>query len=257
MNEPKDLLEDVCALSQEICSIARKAKKGNSSLQGSSFYGTKFHRTVVKLCAIEPRVITLLSSASVQNQYIQEFTRLLATLQEQRISPGDRFAAFRELDILVRSRLQPAFDAPPPDPTTILEPVLPSAVVKGTRGYLQKLALQANACYEARCFDACSVMLRKLVEVLLIEVYEAKNKQASIQNAAGEYFMLGEIISRALAEGSWAFGRETRRALPDIKLLGDRAAHNRRFVATKTDVDKLLGGVRATVDDLLHLAGLK
>ena len=97
------------------------------------------------------------------------------------------------------------------------------AVVKGTRSYIENVVLQANTCYEDRCFDACSVMIRKLVEILLIEIHEAKGKQAAIKNGGGDYFMLSDIINVSLQDTAWNFGRETKHALPKLKSLGDQS----------------------------------
>lgn len=133
-----------------------------------------------------------------------------------------------------------------------------SPTVLGTTApsYLRRTLLQANGCYEKRWFDASSVMIRKLVENLIIDVYEKDKKQTEIQQN-GEYFMLSGLITAMLNQTHWTLQRETKRSLPDIKKLGDRAAHNRRYEATRQDIDQLLAGLRATVDDLLHLAGHK
>src|SRR5258706_7631595 len=64
------------------------------------------------------------------------------------------------------------------DSTPRTEKVLPSSVVANTRGWYVKLIQQANGCYEHEWYDACSVMIRKFVEFLIIEVYEAHKKEA-------------------------------------------------------------------------------
>jgi hypothetical protein len=69
--------------------------------------------------------------------------------------------------------------------------------------------------------------------------------------------MLSGLITAILNQTHWQLQRETKASLPEIKKLGDRAAHNRRYEATRQDFDKILPGLRATVDDLLHLAGYK
>ncbi len=65
--------------------------------------------------------------------------------------------------------------------------VLPAAVVNNTRGYVEEVVLQANGCYENRWFDACSVMIRKLVEMLIIAVYEKEGRQQDIRGSDGNY----------------------------------------------------------------------
>ena len=52
------------------------------------------------------------------------------------------------------------------------EPVLPFSLVKGTRGYIEKIVHQINGSYVATCYDACAVMARRLLETLIIEAFE-------------------------------------------------------------------------------------
>src|SRR5262249_51223969 len=139
-------------------------------------------------------------------------------------------------------------------PTT--EHVLPFELVKDTRGYLEQIVNQANGCYEKGWYDACSVMVRKLVEVLLIAVYEAKS-DAEAGKKDGNFLMLSGLIDDILTRAAWNLGRETKAALPLLKSLGDRSAHNRHYMARKADVDKVLPGLRVAVEELLHQAGLR
>ena len=98
--------------------------------------------------------------------------------------------------------------------------------------------------------DACT-----LVEVLIIGVFEAKGEAAAIKEN-DNLLMLSGLVDAILARTGWNLGRETKTALPLLKSLGDRSAHNRYYMAPKADVDKLLPGLRVTVEDLLHHANL-
>src|SRR5262249_45522784 len=131
------------------------------------------------------------------------------------------------------------------------EHVLPFEVVKGTRGYLEQIVNQANGCYEKGWYDACSVMVRKLVEVLIIAVYEKKGEVEAIKKD-GNFLMLSGLTDDILTRAAWNLGRETKAALPQLKSLGDRSAHNRHYMARKADVDKVLPALRVAVEDLLH-----
>lgn len=135
------------------------------------------------------------------------------------------------------------------------EHILPFDVVRGTRTYLEQIVNQANGCHEKGWYDACSVMVRKLVEVLIIAVFEAKGEAATIKKD-GNFLMLSGLVDAIIARTDWNLGRETKAALPLLKSLGDRSAHNRHFMARKVDVDKLLPGLRVTVEDLLHHTNL-
>jgi hypothetical protein len=256
-DDPVKLIDQIFTSAQKICEVAKTANKNGKSLSAEGFYGNKFHELTVELAGFQAKFSPLMAPVGIAPERIQELDGHLVRLKSPKISAADRNNSLRQIQSLVHTILKPAFDTPPPHPTPRWEHVLPMAVVNGTRGYIENVVLQANACYEARCFDACSVMIRKLVEMLLIEVYEMNGKAAAIKNGNGDYFMLSDVISTALQDNGWNFGRETKQAFPRLKNLGDRAAHNRRFLATKADVDSVLNGLRVTVDDLLHMAHLK
>lgn len=135
--------------------------------------------------------------------------------------------------------------------------IVPVSLVRGTRGYIEKVANQANGCYQNGWFDACAVMLRRLLETLIIESFEAHNIAQQIKNTQGEYYFLSDLIQRTLDERSWTIGRNAKRAMPRLKDLGDKSAHGRRFNAVRDDLEKVQGDIRVVAEELLYLAKLK
>lgn len=134
--------------------------------------------------------------------------------------------------------------------------VLDTALVKGTRGYIEKVAHQVNKCYDDACFDACAVMLRRLIETLIIEAFEANGIDAHIKLPSGDFMQLRALVDRTVAE-SWNLGRSTRPALLRLKDIGDKSAHDRRFNAMRQDIDAIKADLRVVVQALLYLAHLK
>lgn len=133
---------------------------------------------------------------------------------------------------------------------------LPEEVWRGTRGYIETIAEQINGCYQAEYYDAAAVMSRRLIETLLIECYETLKIASRIQDADGNYKMLGPIIQDAI-NGGLNLGRDPKNDLPKIKTLGDRSAHNRRFIAKKADLDKIESQLRLAVEELVVIAKLQ
>jgi hypothetical protein len=136
--------------------------------------------------------------------------------------------------------------------------VLPNDLVHKTRGYIERIATQINGTYENGWFDACAVMMRRLIETLIIECFEAHRISDKIKNkSTGELFYLGDLVAATLTEVSWNLGRNAKRALPRLKDLGDQSAHSRRFIAHREDIDKILPDFRYVCQELIFLAGLK
>lgn len=140
------------------------------------------------------------------------------------------------------------------------EMVLPLSVFKGTRGYIEIVVNQINGTYEYACYDACAVMIRRLIETLIIEAFEQNNIAENIKNQNGELLPLSELIGCVLKETSWNVSRNTRKALqalPDVKSIGDLSAHNRRFNAHRGDIDRIIPDIRTITQELLYIAKLK
>lgn len=126
-------------------------------------------------------------------------------------------------------------------------------IVQNTRGYIENIAHQANACYEYSLYDASLVMIRKLLETLIIELFEKNKIEGKIKNSNDNYFYLNYLLTILTNETSWTLGRNTKTSLQKIKALGDLSAHNRRFCAKKADIDKVKDDLRIVVEELVHL----
>ena len=137
------------------------------------------------------------------------------------------------------------------------EQVLPFSVVSNTRGYIEQVVHQINGCYEDSWFDACAVMIRRLIETLIIEVYEQHSIANKIKNTHGDFIYLKDLIDNIVSEPTWNLGRNTKKALPRFKDIGDLSAHNRRYIAYRNDIDKIIPDLRTVVQELVYLSGLK
>lgn len=136
---------------------------------------------------------------------------------------------------------------------------LPSKIWDKTRDYIEKTCIQVNGCYQFSFFDAASVMLRRVLETLLIESYEALKRDQEIKNADGDYIGLDDIISRATSASGLNLSRNAKKALNSkiIKKIGDLSAHNRRYNADKSILDRIHLDVLVIVQELISLAKFK
>ena len=138
------------------------------------------------------------------------------------------------------------------------EHVLPFSLVRGTRGYIERVVNQMNGCYEKGWFDGCAVMMRRLIETLIIECFEKSGIADTIKDErTGEFLYLRDLIDRLLHEKSWNLCRITKQALPKLKNVGDQSAHSRRYNANREDIDKLANDFRVVCQELIYLAQLK
>jgi hypothetical protein len=252
--ESDQVIESFLESCEEICAVSKTAQKNRKSLSGSNFYGDKFHNLLIKLSRAEIEIRKLIAASGLEQKDSEKFAFYADTIKSPTTTSAKRAEAVKQLRLFCKSELSPLLKSLTANPVPSSEQVLPMDVVRGTRKYIEKIVLEANGCYEHQWYDACAVMIRRVVETLIIEVYEASGKEANIKDKDNHYFMLGGLVDKITADQSWNLGRETKAALPLLKSLGDRSAHNRRYLARKMDIDNILPGLRVVADDLIHLA---
>ncbi len=255
--EAKEIVSVLLEHCQTACDIAKKAAKGKKSLVGDNFYGNKFANLLIAIAQADTKLKKVKVLVAIEQEEVARSDTWLEIIKSTNAKPRQRMEALKQLRLFYHSELLPRVEGLTADPVPETEQVLPIAVVENTRGYIEKVVLQANGSYEHQWYDACAVMIRRLVETFIIELYEAKGKAEEVQDADGNFLMLRDLVDRISVEKDWNLSRETKRILPLLKNLGDRSAHNRRYLAKKRDIDKVLPGLRVVTDDLLHLAGLK
>ena len=131
--------------------------------------------------------------------------------------------------------------------------LFPLEILNNSRGYIVNIGHQASECYNSELYDACLVMVIKLLETLIIECFERYSVEEKIKGKDNHYYYLNDLINKFLIEDKWSINRNTSKSLPKIKSLGDLSAHNRRFSAKRGDIDNIRIDLRIIIEDLIHL----
>ncbi len=165
--------------------------------------------------------------------------------------------AVRQIQQNAQESSQPPLEGTKPKTARVIDPSL----VAGTRGYLEKVVDQINGTYENGWYDACAVMLRRFVETLIIETYISKNEESVIKKTDGDFYSLKHLIDEACSGKDLNLSRDTKDILRKLKKLGDRSAHNRRFIAKRSYFDELFENLhldmQTLIEDFIHEAGFK
>ncbi|QNH15552.1 hypothetical protein HEP74_00675 [Xanthomonas sp. SS] len=159
-----------------------------------------------------------------------------------------RAAARRELDAVYADHVGP-IELPASDS------LVPMALVNGTRGYISKVADQVNKSFDAKLYDCCAVMCRRLIETLIIETYEKHGRAPEIRDGS-QYVGLNEMVGRLENDPSMALSRPAMQTLKGFKAIGDLSAHNRHWNARLGDIDPHKIGFRQVLEELLYRAGM-
>lgn len=236
------------ALAQLALYLAKKARKHRQNLAKDNFYGNK----LAELRADAANAFRELSSQSVGD------TTALAELSETafaaQTTASARLTAVRELVFALRTTWKKSGAV---RSGVAEEDLFPLAIlVQANRGYLATVGRQMNGCYTKGWYDACAVMMRRLIEISIIEAFEHKVIAQKIKGGDGNYLQLTDLVARALAEPALPLSRNAKKYLPQLRDVGHMSAHGRYFLARREDIERVQQGCRVVVEEFLHHANL-
>jgi len=228
--------------------VAKKAQRYGKSLASDNFYANK----LAELRADAANAFSELSSRSVGD------TTAMAEMIETVFSPStnqpERLRAARELIFSLKTTWKQSASPKHPDDS---DGVFPLAILsQAKRGYLITVGRQVNGCFSSGWYDACAVLMRRLIEISIIEAYEYKKIAHKIKDSKGDYLQLSDLVEKTLSENSWTLSRNTKKFLPQLRDVGHMSAHGRYYNARKEDIEKVRQGCRVLVEELLHHANL-
>jgi hypothetical protein len=232
---------------QRALAIAKKARRHRQKLTSDNFYGNKL---------AEVRADATNAFRDLQSRSLGDTSAMAEMIQRvfsAEVTGKERTQAARDLVFSLRTTWRGQPDAAASGGESLFPLQL---LTQANRGYLVTVGKQMNGCFTQGWYDACAVMMRRLIEIAIIEAFEHHGLAAKIKGADGNYLHLSDLVAHALAESGWTLSRNARKYLPQIRDVGHMSAHGRYFHATRDDIEKLRQGARVVIEEFLHHAGL-
>ena len=117
--------------------------------------------------------------------------------------------------------------------------------------YIKAAAKEMIHCYDAGFYNATLVLMRKLTETLIIECFERYGFESDIKDSKGVFFYLSDLIPHFLNCPRWNASRNINKSLLSVKHFGDLSAHNRRYLAKKSDIDNMKIDLRQALQEIV------
>lgn len=183
-------------------------------------------------------------------------TRLRDDLKRSRfVIRGSRRGAF-QLDVRRRTTLDEQFgEIVNLKKVEVSGDIIDPSIVAGKRTYLERLVYQINGSYEYGFYDSTAVLMRRLMESLLIEIYIHDKRTAEIRKD-GAFLQLERLVAHVRSDQAVALSRNTPKTMIEIKQLGDTAAHDRVYITQQGDIDDIKQRFRRLLQELLSLSGI-
>ena len=135
----------------------------------------------------------------------------------------------------------------------VFDTLLEAADFSHCRPYVQSIVKQINSSMQQENYDACAVMMRRLMEILLIDALERTPNGIPL-DGNGEVAALQDLVSVAGSGKQIRLSRVSKPAMARIKAIGDVGAHHRRHITKRADVDDVAQAFRVLISELVELA---
>ena len=242
-------VDRLVSLSEAALSVAKTARRNHQNLVGANFYADKMANLRTDATNVFREVDEKsLGDASAIAELMEAVFSAAATPSK------DRAQAARSLRHALRTAVVTQHKSRNEREDGGLFPL--AKLEQTGRGYLVRVGRQMNGAYAEGWYDACAVMMRRLLETVIIEAFEKKGIDSKIKDSNGDFLMLTMLVEKALAETAWNLPRNVKRDLSKLKDAGHKSAHNRWYLAEKTDIDKVEPVFRESVEAFLHAAEL-
>lgn len=124
------------------------------------------------------------------------------------------------------------------------------SIVSTTRNYIMEVASQMCCCYDKGLYDACLVMMRKLLETLIIECFERHGASDEIKQN-NQFLFLSDLIPKYVNSQYWNASINLQNNISEIKKYGDLSAHNRKFIAQREHIDRIKSGAEQVIQEIV------
>ena len=161
------------------------------------------------------------------------------------------------LHAAVKVRLEGRFDGllAPPHEAKSDSSVIPDSLLLGKRSYVMKFGAQINASYTNGIFDGCAVLMRRLLEVSLIHVYENCGLTTTIETGNGRFKDLNLIVADAKTNAAIKITKDTADCLDIFRELGNLSAHRLYYTCHREEIEKVKHKYRLVIEELFVKAG--
>jgi len=244
----KELLDQVKAFA----ALISKVTKSKISLSSHTFYAPKAREGLAGL-----RKSFLLLQKNYPKERYASIAFQLLTIEPLigrvvSLFPGEpkqMLLLLQEIEFKMESDLSAEIDAFDSLQGGNISLFFPDDIISSRYSVGARILWEINTSYDAACYNACAAMIRRLVEMLIIDSFEALGKGNEIKEN-GEYITFKRLIDKSVAEPKLRLTRETKRILPDLKFFGDLGAHNPRAIVRKSDLDRIHNATRVAIEEL-------
>jgi len=249
---------------EDLSSFASKLHKSRLSVpeQAEAILWFRFRCQDADTQGLTPMELADLMDSHHLCNHSEAFKEVYALQQRSRFiimdsGKGGLVINFRERDFL-DEKYESLLESPP-ERRVSYELVTPIDIFESSSfaSLFHQLLRQANVCYEFDLLDACALVCRHLIELLLIKAFDAHSRVSVIQDSNGDYVGLGAIIGHAKSGTVFPLDEDTKAFLEAVYRAGNDAAHCQIHPLKKKEIDRFKPLMDKGLSELLDRAKIK
>lgn len=135
------------------------------------------------------------------------------------------------------------------------EEYIDSGLVSGTRGNIVSAVREINECYNIKCYNACAGALRRLLALLIFQIYDAQDRLPDLRKRGqtDRYLDLNDLIEKICKDHNDDLSPKSKAAMESIRIVGNVFLHNWRVSARESDLNRLHFDIRIMVEEMVSL----
>jgi hypothetical protein len=154
-----------------------------------------------------------------------------------------------------------AAPVPVPQPQPIPAPIVTAGngnyidpeIFKDCPPYLYYLIPQINGCWDRQWYEACALTTRRLLETLIIHLFQKRGWTAEIRTIDG-YLKLKELVDKVTGDPRIGLDRRSAEGLQHLKNMGDIAAHDFKVRLRKSYLESKQAEFSLACERLIFIA---
>lgn len=169
----------------------------------------------------------------------------------QRSSERNRLKK-QEKGISVPSSPPAPVTSPPPSPAPPVEYFIDPEIFRDCPPFIKYLEPQINGCWDRQWYEACALTVRRLLESLIIYLYEKRGWGKEIKDQDG-YLKLQNLVDKICGDSRIGLDKRSQQGLKHFKQFGDVAAHDFRVRIRKSDLEQKRNDLRLACERLIFI----
>jgi hypothetical protein len=142
----------------------------------------------------------------------------------------------------------------PSTPTGVADAFIDPGIFRDCPHFISYLVPQINGCWDRAWLEACALIIRRLLETLIIWLFDQRGWSVENRDTDGSYFKLQTLVDKVCGDSRIRLTSREASGLQHLKAIGDEAAHDFKVRVRRNDLKSHRLELRLACERLIFIA---